>query len=146
MKEETKEEASGGDPRLKETSKSKLQHPQVLLAAPTGRAASILRRRTGMTSKTLHSILYSAYNSAKARDDGKDGRMPEKYAYSKVKILVVDECSMVPIQVLAGVLSNLLKYCLRKLILLGDEHQLPSVQPGNFLSDIISGELTFSSS
>ena len=108
-----------------------VEQPRVLLTAPTGRAASILARRTGMVARTLHSVLHSAH---RANQD------PSKYQYARVEVLVVDECSMVAIQPLSGVLKNLLGHSLRKIVLLGDEHQLPSVQPGNFFEDVLAGQ------
>eukprot|EP00057_Strongylocentrotus_purpuratus_P028151 XP_011682625.1 PREDICTED: DNA helicase B isoform X2 [Strongylocentrotus purpuratus] len=122
--EDTKEEKEGddGDEEKDEDRES----PVILLTAPTGRAASILKRRTGMKARTLHSVLGTARKSN-----------TEEFIYSKVEILVVDECSLVPISVLPEVLSTLLGFSLKKVIFLGDQHQLPSIDPGNFLQDII---------
>eukprot|EP00057_Strongylocentrotus_purpuratus_P011942 XP_011666416.1 PREDICTED: uncharacterized protein LOC594069 isoform X1 [Strongylocentrotus purpuratus] len=120
--EGTKEEKEGNYEEKDEDRES----PVILLTAPTGRAASILKRRTGMKAKTLHSVLGTARKSN-----------PEEFIYDKVEILVVDECSLVPISILSEVLSTLLGHSLKKVIFLGDPHQLPSIDPGNFLKDII---------
>ncbi|XP_041462964.1 uncharacterized protein LOC121413996 isoform X2 [Lytechinus variegatus] len=119
--QEATDEASDGEEKDEEE-----DLPLVLLTAPTGRAASIIGRRTGLKAKTLHSVLGTARNSK-----------PKNFIYRKVEILVVDECSLVPISVLSGVLSALLRHSLKKVIFLGDPHQLPSIDPGNFLQDII---------
>lgn len=131
--EDTKEEKEGndGDEEKDEDQDS----PVILLTAPTGRAASILKRRTGLKARTLHSVLGTARKSN-----------PEEFIYDKVEILVVDECSLVPISILSEVLSTLLGYSLKKVIFLGDPHQLPSIDPGNFLKDIIKGMLFILSS
>ncbi|XP_041462790.1 uncharacterized protein LOC121413878 isoform X2 [Lytechinus variegatus] len=123
--EKDKEEGESNDNRNRVRIKA-MDEPLVLLTAPTGRAASIIGRRTGLKAKTLHSVLGTARMSE-----------PDKFIYRKVEILVVDECSLVPISVLSGVLSALLRHSLKKVIFLGDPHQLPSIDPGNFLQDII---------
>eukprot|EP00057_Strongylocentrotus_purpuratus_P012377 XP_011666851.1 PREDICTED: uncharacterized protein LOC105439490 [Strongylocentrotus purpuratus] len=122
--EDTKEEKEGNDGDREEEKDEDRDKPVILLTAPTGRAASILKRRTGMKATTLHSVLGTA-------------RKSNHGIFSNVEILVVDECSLVPISVLSEVLSRLLDYSLKKVILLGDQHQLPSIDPGNFLKDII---------
>nr|XP_054753153.1 DNA helicase B-like isoform X2 [Lytechinus pictus] len=123
--EKDKEEDESNDNRNRVRIEA-MDEPLVLLTAPTGRAASIIGRRTGLKAKTLHSVSGTARMSE-----------PEYFIYKKVEILVVDECSLVPISVLSGVLSTLLRHSLKKVIFLGDPHQLPSIDPGNFLQDII---------
>ncbi|XP_074869585.1 DNA helicase B isoform X4 [Carettochelys insculpta] len=102
----------------------------VLLTAPTGKAASLLNEKTELPAYTLHQVIYSFY-SWKLRD----GKMPWKF--STVTVLVVDEGSLVPVQVLSSVLKLLCDHAqLAKLIILGDIRQLPSIDPGNMLADI----------
>ena len=102
---------------------------EVLLTAPTGKAASILGKRTKLPSYTLHSVIYSFQHwKEKGKDDWK---------FSKVRLLVCDECSLIPVRVfskLVGVLKASAQ--LQQVILLGDVLQLPSIEPGNFLADI----------
>jgi len=103
---------------------------EVLLTAPTGKAASILGKRTKLPSYTLHSVIYSFqhWNENDGQDDWK---------FSKVRLLVCDECSLIPVRVFAKLVSVLKESAqLQQVILLGDVLQLPSIEPGNFLADI----------
>ncbi|XP_019370234.1 PREDICTED: DNA helicase B [Gavialis gangeticus] len=102
----------------------------VLLTAPTGRAASLLNEKTHLPAYTLHQIIHSfyAWNS-------KDTCYPWKF--SSVTVLVVDEGSLVSVQLLSAVLKLLCAHAqLAKLIILGDVRQLPSIDPGNVLADM----------
>ena len=59
------------------------------------------------------------------------GETDMKWKYSKVQALVVDECSLVSVQTFSTMLSMLIEEGrLRKLVLLGDILQLPSIEPG----------------
>ncbi|XP_067420182.1 DNA helicase B isoform X2 [Emydura macquarii macquarii] len=102
----------------------------VLLTAPTGRAACLLNEKTDLPAYTLHQVIYSFYSwSSEWR------KMPWKF--STVTVLVVDEGSLVSVQVLSSVLKLLCDHAqLAKLIILGDIRQLPSIDPGNMLADI----------
>ncbi|XP_077977531.1 DNA helicase B-like [Glandiceps talaboti] len=109
-----------------------LEDPHILLTAPMGKAASLLGRRARLPAFTLHQVMYSFYNSEKD-DHGK----PVNWKYSIVKALIVDESSMVSVQVFCTVLDILMKHSeLCKVVFLGDINQLPSIQPGNFLTDL----------
>ncbi|XP_006813110.1 DNA helicase B-like, partial [Saccoglossus kowalevskii] len=106
--------------------------PHILLTAPTGKAASLLGRRTKLPSFTLHQVMYSFYHTEKD-EYGK----PKDWKYSNVHALIVDESSMVSVQVFSTVLKFLMEYSkLEKIVFLGDINQLPSIDPGNFLSDL----------
>ncbi|XP_016130261.1 DNA helicase B-like isoform X1 [Sinocyclocheilus grahami] len=119
---------------------------EVLLTAPTGRAASILTKRTGCTAYTLHQVLWSFMNRKKEEN----GNLQE-WKFSKVRVLVVDEGSLVSVQILHSILSMLTKHTeLQKFIFLavfcsfcfvsaGDVRQLPSIEPGNTLHDLFDG-------
>ena len=102
---------------------------QILLAAPTGRAAKRLSEATGMEAKTIHRLL--------------EAKPPEGYQKNEEKplegdVLIVDECSMIDIMLM----YNLLKAVpdSMTLILVGDIDQLPSVGAGNVLRDIIESQ------
>lgn len=61
------------------------------------------------------------------------------WTYRDVNTLVVDECSLVAVTTFAFLIELLLNHAkLRKVILLGDIRQLPSIEPGNFLADTFS--------
>ncbi|XP_067283601.1 DNA helicase B-like [Pseudorasbora parva] len=108
---------------------------EVLLTAPTGRAASLLTKRTGFTAYTMHQILWSFRNAEKDTSGN-----TQDWKFSKVRVLVVDEGSLVSVQILHSVLSMLTKHAeLQKFIMLGDVRQLPSIEPGNALCDLFEG-------
>ncbi|XP_006633635.2 DNA helicase B [Lepisosteus oculatus] len=107
---------------------------RVLLTAPTGRAASLLKKRTGLSAYTLHQVVWSFMQAKKAEDGA-----PKEWKFAKVQAFVVDEGSLVSVQILHSVLNMLVRYAqLKKLILLGDVRQLPSIEPGNVLADMFS--------
>jgi exodeoxyribonuclease V alpha subunit len=99
----------------------------ILLAAPTGRAAKRMSEATGREARTIHRML--EFNP-------KTGGFEKNEKYSlKCDLVIVDEASMI---------DTVLMYHLLKavpihstLILVGDVNQLPSVGPGSVLKDII---------
>lgn len=99
---------------------------KVLLCAPTGRAAKRLGESCNMRSKTIHKALGYAF------DEGFEFGVDNKLSES---IIIVDEVSMIDISLAARLLSAIKENA--KIILVGDEFQLPSVGPGNVLHDII---------
>ncbi|XP_072511401.1 DNA helicase B isoform X2 [Notamacropus eugenii] len=107
---------------------------EVLLTAPTGKAASLLREKTCLAAYTLHQVKYNFYSWQRANTK-MEKKIPWKF--SSVKVLVVDEGSLVCIAVFRSVLNLLRKHArLVKLIILGDVRQLPSIEPGNLLMDL----------
>jgi exodeoxyribonuclease V alpha subunit len=105
---------------------------EVLLCAPTGRAAKRLSEVTGHEAKTIHRLL--AYNF-KSGGFQKNERNP-----LNADVVIVDESSMVD----AFLMYHLVKAVpmTATLILVGDVYQLPSVGPGNVLRDMIdSGQV-----
>ncbi|XP_067247886.1 DNA helicase B isoform X1 [Chanodichthys erythropterus] len=119
----------------KEASDSDEKPVEVLLTAPTGRAASLLTKRTGFTAYTMHQVLWSFMNAKKDPSGN-----PQGWKFLRVRVLVVDEGSLVSVQILHSVLSMLTKHAeLQKFIILGDVRQLPSIEPGNTLYDLFEG-------
>ncbi|MBQ9268657.1 MAG: ATP-dependent RecD-like DNA helicase [Oscillospiraceae bacterium] len=102
---------------------------EILLAAPTGRAAKRLSEATGMEAKTIHRLL--EYNPMEGYQKNEESPLDGD-------VLIVDECSMIDIMLM----YNLLKAIpdTMTLILVGDIDQLPSVGAGNVLRDIIESE------
>lgn len=101
----------------------------ILLAAPTGRAAKRMSEATGMEAKTIHRLL--------------ECKPPEGYQRNDENplegdVLIVDECSMIDI-ILMNSLLKAMPLNMR-LVLVGDIDQLPSVGAGNVLRDIIESE------
>ena len=98
------------------------------LAAPTGRAARRLADATGREARTLHRLLeYSPETQTFLRGE----TFPLRTNY-----LVVDEASMMDIELAASVLRALMANS--SLLLVGDRDQLPSVGPGSVLKDVIT--------
>ena len=102
-------------------------HVQFQLCAPTGRAAKRLKESTGHEAKTIHRVLGIDPISKQFQHNAKD---PLKTEYC-----IVDECSMLDVNLTQNLLSALPKHC--GLLLVGDVDQLPSVGPGNVLGDVI---------
>ena len=105
--------------------------PQILLSAPTGKVANLLGQRSQVPGYTLHQVKYSFHaHQTKLRSCSSD-EINKPWKFSKVEVLIVDECSLVCVHMFATVLSMLLKYAeLCKIVLLGDIKQLPSIEPG----------------
>jgi len=100
---------------------------EVLLAAPTGRAAKRLAETTGREAKTVHRVL--EFNPKL----GSFKRTERKPLTGDA--LVVDECSMMDLALMYHLLRAVPAHM--RLILVGDKDQLPSVGPGCVLKDII---------
>ncbi|XP_028614967.1 DNA helicase B [Grammomys surdaster] len=103
---------------------------EVLLTAPTGKAAGLLRQKTELPAYTLCQVNYSFYMWKKNEVD-------KPWKFSTVRVLVVDEGSLVSVGIFKSVLKLLCEHAkLSKLIILGDIRQLPSIEPGNMLKDV----------
>ncbi|KAK7810565.1 hypothetical protein U0070_022037 [Myodes glareolus] len=103
---------------------------EVLLTAPTGKAAGLLRQKTDLPAYTLCQVSYSFYFWKKLKGD-------KAWKFSTVRVLVVDEGSLVSVGIFKSVLKLLCEHAkLSKLIILGDVRQLPSIEPGNMLQDV----------
>ena len=102
----------------------------IMCAAPTGRAAKRLSELTGKDAATIHSILKW---DLETNTFGRNGDEP-----LNADLLIIDEFSMVDV----WLFYNLLKACVnvRRICIIGDENQLPSVGPGCVLRDLIASE------
>lgn len=103
----------------------------VLLAAPTGRAAKRMQEATGREAKTIHRLLeYGCGESDEEAFFQKNEDSP-----LECDAIIIDEVSMIDILLM----NNLLKAIAEgtRVVLVGDVDQLPSVGPGNVLRDII---------
>ncbi len=100
----------------------------ILLAAPTGRAAKRMSEATGGEAKTIHRLLeYSIQKGGFQRNEENQLRCD---------FLVVDEASMIDVVLMYHLLKAISPGC--TLILVGDVNQLPSVGPGSVLQSIIN--------
>lgn len=97
------------------------------LCAPTGRAAKRLSESTGHAAKTIHRLLEIDPSNGKFRRG--------RYRPIDCGLLVVDEASMVDVELMAALLQALPAE--GSLLLIGDADQLPSVGPGQVLRDLI---------
>jgi exodeoxyribonuclease V alpha subunit len=103
----------------------------VLLAAPTGRAAKRMQEATGRDAKTIHRLLEFGYG------DSDEEMFFQKNEDSPLEcdVIIVDEVSMIDILLMNNLLGAIAEGT--RVILVGDVDQLPSVGPGNVLRDII---------
>lgn len=104
---------------------------QILLAAPTGRAARRLEQSTGVPATTLHRLL--AYDP-QTRSFTHDESNP-----LETDILIVDEASMLDAELAMSVVRALRPGA--SLLLVGDVEQLPSVGAGNVLHHLIQSQV-----
>ena len=119
------------------------EHLRIALAAPTGKAAARLeeslrsgggelQERLPKSASTLHRLLGARPGSTTFRHNAKNP-LP-------VDVMVVDEASMVPLTMMAKLMDALPEKA--RVILLGDAHQLASVEPGYVLGDIAGAAVT----
>lgn len=99
----------------------------VILIAPTAKAAKRLYECTGFNASTIHRFLKVKDNTLKSYDD---------VIIPRNATILIDEASMVDVRLFEKVLENI--HADTRVILVGDTHQLPSVQAGNLLEDIIN--------
>ena len=109
------------------------QGEEIVLAAPTGRAAKRMTEATGYESSTIQRLL--------GLTPGNDENRKYSYEYNEdnpleVDAVIVDEMSMVDLPLFRALLAALLPGT--RLIMLGDTNQLPSVGPGSVLKDMIA--------
>jgi exodeoxyribonuclease V alpha subunit len=99
---------------------------QVVLCAPTGKAAKRLEQVVGQEAYTIHRLL------------GYDGREFRRTAADPIEadVVVIDEVSMVDVP-LAWHLFQAIDLGRTAVVLVGDHNQLPPVGPGNILRDLI---------
>lgn len=98
----------------------------IVLAAPTGRAAKRMNELTGYPASTIHRLLGISLDSVEDSPEDKE---------IQGEFLIIDEMSMVDTWLMNRVFKaapiNL------KILLVGDKNQLPSVGPGQVLSDLL---------
>ena len=105
------------------------------LAAPTGRAAKRMTEATGYEAQTIHRLL--ELNGLPDDDREAQGIHFDRNAENPLDtdVIIIDEMSMVDIFLIHSLLLAVTAGT--RIILVGDENQLPSVGPGNVLRDII---------
>lgn len=108
----------------------------ILLAAPTGRAAKRMTEATGYEAQTIHRLLEVSGNP---EEEGNiNGFLRNRENPLETDVIIIDEMSMVDLPLMHALLSAIVVGT--RLVLVGDVNQLPSVGPGSVLKDIISSE------
>ena len=104
---------------------------EVLLTAPTGRAAKRMSEATGCPAKTIHRLLeFSGEENVFARNE--DNPLD-------ASMVIVDEMSMVDLFLMRSLLHAIKPGT--RLVMVGDADQLPSVGAGNVLGDLIASDV-----
>lgn len=99
----------------------------ILLTAPTGRAAKRMFEITKRSAFTIHSLLEFDFKNAKFKRN-------KEYPL-ECDLIIIDEASMIDTYLMYSLLKAIPTHC--RVILVGDINQLPSVGPGNVLKDLI---------
>lgn len=108
----------------------------ILLAAPTGRAAKRMTEATGYEAQTIHRLLEVSGNPEDG--DGRSGFARNEENPLETDILIIDEVSMVDLPLMHALLRAIIPGT--RLIFVGDGNQLPSVGPGSVLKDLLRSE------
>ena len=103
---------------------------KIALLAPTGRAAKRMTETTLLRASTIHRFLKWQKETNKFQVN--------EYNKSKVEFVIIDEASMIDTYLMASLLKGISANC--KIVMVGDDHQLPSVGPGQVLHDLIQSE------
>lgn len=104
-----------------------LNHEDIALLAPTGRASKRMAESVGVPAYTIHKFL--KWNKET------ESFLIDEYNKSQEKVVIVDESSMIDIFLFSSLLKGLKLNV--KLILVGDANQLPSIGPGDLLNDLL---------
>ena len=108
----------------------------LLLAAPTGRAAKRMTEATGYEAQTIHRLLEVSGNPEE--EEQKNGFLRNRENPLDADVVIIDELSMVDLPLMHALLDAV---CVgTRLLLVGDRNQLPSVGPGNVLKDLIDSD------
>lgn len=105
---------------------------KIALLAPTGRASKRISESVGVGASTIHRFL-------KWNKENNKFQVNERNK-SDVELVIIDEASMVDVYLFDSLLKGLKLDT--KIILVGDDNQLPSVGPGQVLKDILESDTT----
>ncbi len=103
----------------------------VILAAPTGRAAKRLSEATGGNASTIHRLL--------KWDPGQSGFAQNRENPVEAQLFVIDESSMLDLPLAVALFRAIPSGA--TVVIVGDPDQLPSVGPGNVLNDLIASKI-----
>lgn len=105
---------------------------QIVLAAPTGRAAKRLSEITQREALTIHSLLQYSFVEK--------GFKHNRQNPLTCDLIIIDEASMIDTSLMYHLLKAIPDHA--RILLVGDVYQLPSVGPGSVLKDFIESEIT----
>ena len=110
------------------------QNHVFLLLAPTGKASVIMRQKVGLEARTIHSFLmqHKWLNSKNWTLLTEGGRKAGGY-----KTVIIDEASMLNVDLMATLFRALNWNEIERLILVGDPSQLPPIGPGKPFADTL---------
>src|SRR4051812_47606639 len=103
-------------------------HLDALLCAFTGKAASVIARKSGLPAQTIHSAIYACYGKDDETEKLKFGRKIEEGEW-RGRLVFVDESSTCNEWLAKDLLAT---GC--KVVASGDPHQLPPVQGVSFFT------------
>ena len=106
----------------------------IILAAPTGRAAQRMSEVTGCSAKTIHRLLEAEWTDESRHIFSRNERNP-----LECDAIIIDEMSMVDTLLFESLLRAVRPGC--RIIMVGDSNQLPSVGAGNVLGDLIMSDI-----
>ena len=107
----------------------------IMLAAPTGRAAKRMTETTGYEASTIHRMLELMGGP---EEEGRGSFLRNEENPLETDIIIIDEMSMVDLPLFCALLKAVLVGT--HLILVGDKDQLPSVGAGAVLKDLLMSE------
>lgn len=100
----------------------------IMLTSTTHKAVGVLQRMTGCEAKTIHSVLrLKVVNSMGKTYLKQDNTRKSKHPLADVKIVVVDEASMITRELLQFIKKDALSSN-RKYVFIGDRCQLPPIE------------------
>lgn len=104
----------------------------IMLAAPTGRAAKRMTETTGYEASTIHRML----ELAGGPENERGSFMKNEENPLETDVIIIDEMSMVDLALFTSLLKAVMVGT--RLILVGDKDQLPSVGAGSVLKDLLA--------
>jgi exodeoxyribonuclease V alpha subunit len=124
------------------------ENMEVMLAAPTGRAAKRMSEATGYEARTIHRMLgvkaigmgdpAQGVPAAQKKEAGATVFEKGKDDPLEADVIIIDEMSMVDMELFHALLEAVMPGT--RLIMVGDADQLPSVGPGKVLQDMLASE------
>ena len=114
------------------------ENMEIMLAAPTGRAAKRMTEATGWEAQTIHRLLEVNGNPEEEENPNRNGFARNADNPLETDVIIIDEMSMVDLPLMNALLTAVVPGT--RLILVGDCNQLPSVGPGSILKDLIASE------